>query len=738
MIKNLTRWTAILLLSLLPAFSAELPGTAPWEFPDDIAAEQYTELYGYFERRISEAARDRERSWDGDDLRTVASSKRPLFREMIGAVDEFMVPNPSEILVGESDSYRTSLVSWPILRLGTKGPTGGFSGALVHEYGVLMVPKAPGRHPAVIAIADADRSAADIAGLTQNVPSETQYALQLAEAGFIVFAPFFVQRRAFSEPWTDDRNWLFRLGYQVGRHLIGSEVQQISSAVDYLVTRPAVDPFRIGVAGAGQGGLTALYAAAHDTRLRVALVSGYFDRRDRAFEEPEDRTLWRHLLQFGDAEVAAMIADRPLLIDGGGPHARSEFERAQQYYERSGAREAIRFFPDAQAASGNAGLTAAARDALVRTLAPTVPASPLPRQHFDAREVARIANAQFTQWQARYRNLALEAYATRDERWKPDTHSLESFARWKRRALEAYWDTIGRYPSPGGSMDAWSVQVYDGPAFTGYRLSVRVYDGVHAYGILLVPKGLRQGEQRPVVFTQHGLGGKPEDALGVEANLAADRVYSRFGYELAKRGYVVFAPMISTQTNAAREAITRRAHLLGLTPVGMELKKFGRVIDFLETLPFVDRDRLAFYGLSYGGYTALWIGPGEPRFRVVITSGHYNDWNLKTTDLTMGTSFLFREDVLDMFNFDLLHRFNHSEMLQLVAPRAAMVEIGDKDAVVILPHRFVDIELDRFESLYRQLGIPEKGRVARFKGPHKIDGGEAYPFLDRWLKHSPP
>jgi len=39
------------------------------------------------------------------------------------------------------------------------------------------------------------------------------------------------------------------------------------------------------------------------------------------------------------------------------------------------------------------------------------------------------------------------------------------------------------------------------PGFTGYRLSIRLYDGVHACGILLVPKGIKSGERRLVVFT---------------------------------------------------------------------------------------------------------------------------------------------------------------------------------------------------------------------------------------------
>src|SRR5205085_4514247 len=38
---------------------------------------------------------------------------------------------------------------------------------------------------------------------------------------------------------------------------------------------------------------------------------------------------------------------------------------------------------------------------------------------------------------------------------------------------------------------------------------------------------------------------------------------------------------------------------------------------------------------------------------------------------------------------------------------------------------------------FRKLGIPERGRVARFDGPHRIDGTESYPFLDRWLDWQP-
>jgi hypothetical protein len=90
-----------------------------------------------------------------------------------------------------------------------------------------------------------------------------------------------------------------------------------------------------------------------------------------------------------------------------------------------------------------------------------------------------------------------------------------------------------------------------------------------------------------------------------------------------------------------------------------------------------------------------------------------------------------------MFSFNLLRRFNHSEVAMLVAPRPFMIEAGARDGVIIAPRRFAELEMGRVGELYRSLGIPERARIARFDGPHRIDGTEAYAFLDRWLNWTP-
>jgi len=57
----------------------------------------------------------------------------------------------------------------------------------------------------------------------------------------------------------------------VGLPLCGLQVYENGRALDYLATRPEVDPARIGITGASGGGNQAMYAGAWDERLRAAV-----------------------------------------------------------------------------------------------------------------------------------------------------------------------------------------------------------------------------------------------------------------------------------------------------------------------------------------------------------------------------------------------------------------------------------------------------------------------------------
>jgi hypothetical protein len=111
------------------------------------------------------------------------------------------------------------------------------------------------------------------------------------------------------------REWIYRMAYESGRHIIGYEVQKVLAAVDWFARENAARAVPIGIAGYGEGGLLALYAASLDERVRAALVSGHFQSRQGLWREPIYRDVWGLLREFGDAELAGMVAPRSLIVE---------------------------------------------------------------------------------------------------------------------------------------------------------------------------------------------------------------------------------------------------------------------------------------------------------------------------------------------------------------------------------------------------------------------------------------
>jgi hypothetical protein len=108
------------------------------------------------------------------------------------------------------------------------------------------------------------------------------------------------------------REWIHRQCYQLGRHLVGYEVQQTLAVVDWFASRPQRVP--VIVAGAGEGGLVALHAAALDDRIDGASCAGFFGPREGVWQEPLDRNVFGLLRDFGAAEIASLVAPRPLVL----------------------------------------------------------------------------------------------------------------------------------------------------------------------------------------------------------------------------------------------------------------------------------------------------------------------------------------------------------------------------------------------------------------------------------------
>ena len=763
-----------------------LHGTNPLTIEGDLAAQMIEVLDGYVTDAIADSLEKRGTLWHRDysSHEAYAESVEPnreRLRKQIGCLDERL---PIEVLnyvattrtgaqIAETDSYTVSRVRWQVFDD-------------VEGEGLLLDPINGMWTSQIVALPDADWLPEMIAGVTEERPPglhpvtrgttrfwETgkglsYFAGRLAEAGCRVVVPLLINRDdTYSANPTINtktnqphREFIYRMAYQLGRHIIGYEVQKVLSLVDWM----SLSDVPIGVIGYGEGGLIALHSAAVDTRIQATAVSGYFQSRQDVWREPIYRNVWGLLHEFGDAEIASLIAPRPLIIEASrGPEiagpppvregrggaapgqlvsppvdsAKAEFDRTHNFYQQLGAEDRLHLVSPEDRLPGDPKTLTTLLTALGNEdEAPYIGPHLLHPVRLDADNFDDNARQkrQFMQLVNLTQRFLREA-ASRRQQFFWDKTDTSSHARWEETCKDAktyFWDdVIGRCPPPDVPANPRTRLIYDEPNWKGYEVVLDVWNGVFAYGILLLPNDLQPGEQRPVVVCQHGLEGIPQDT----ADPKIESVYHAYAAQLADRGFITYAPQNPYIGQDAFRVIQRKANPIKWSLFSLIVRQHERTLDWLAELPFVDADRLGFYGLSYGGKTAMRVPALLDRYACSICSADFNEWIVKNATFDSRYSYMFTGEY-EMPEFDLGNTFNYGEMAGLIAPRPFMVERGHDDGVA--PDEWVAHEFAVVRRLYVRLGIADRTEIEFFDGGHQINSAGTFSFLHRHLNWPEP
>ncbi|MFT7642241.1 MAG: dienelactone hydrolase [Pirellulaceae bacterium] len=742
-----------------------LAGTKPLKMEGDIASQLVDGVDKFLLRKLDESIEKRGSHWNRDFgsqalyMKSLEKNRERL-RHIIGVRDARVSPvkvsllatPDSPALVAESTLVKVYSVSWT-----------AFDD--VTAEGLLLVPTGK-RKANIVAIPDADLSPEDIAGLTDKVAANSQYARVLAESGCRVLVPTLISRhreRRNDRANLTHREYLYRSAFELGRHLIGYEVQKILAAVDYFeqeTSRPIDDGDRIGVVGWGEGGMLALYAGAIDQRIDSVLVSGHFESRQEIWRQPIDRNVFGLLEQFGDAELAAMVAPRCLVIEAclgvdltipgeGGAPARltpPNIDDVKAEVKRIGSLVPADKL-DWEAKFTNVGdgdgpmMQLEALTAACRTLGldPKDLHQEKPNWKKGIKTVDATARmqSQLKQIDRFTQRLLVESPYTRKGFMKNlATTSLADY----NESVEHYRDffrneVIGHFDDKVLPANARTRKVYDMPTWTGYEVVLDVYPDVIAFGILLIPKDIKPGEKRPVVVCQHGLEGRPRDTIEGD-----HRAYHDFAAKLAERGFITFAPQNLYIFQDRFRTLQREANPIKKSLFSVIVPQHQQIVDWLSDLPQVDSKRIAFYGLSYGGKSAMRIPPLVTDYCLSICSADFNEWVGKNASTRARHSYVWTGEY-EIFEFDLGSTFNYAEMAALIAPRPFMVERGHYDGVGTdedVAHEFAKVR-----HLYAaKLGIPDRCEIEWFYGPfkgvHTINGQGTFKFLHKHLNWPEP
>jgi dienelactone hydrolase len=743
-----------------------LPGTEQLTLQGDIPAQMRAGINKFADREIAKSVTERAKLWHRDFSSAEAYDKsiepnREHLRKMIGAVDprqpvtqmEFVGGTSTPAKIGEPDRFEAFAVRWPVL----EG---------VHGEGLLLRPKGEVK-ARVVAIPDADQTPEMI--VEGSKQSQSQFARRLAESGCEVVVPMLIDREA---KWSGTpgisfinaphREWVYRAGFEVGRHPIGYEVQKVLAAVDWFENESKQKPAPIGVAGYGEGGLIALYSSALDNRIKSTLVSGYFGPREGIADEPLYRNIFGLLSEFGDAELASMIAPRSLVIeysacpkvDGpppptkdqmpyGAPGAihtpalsavRAEVDRAKgQIPSDSNVKAPIELVTG----DGDKPAEVGSDDALSAFVKPLATNLSLDKTNvvFESRPETYAPARQHRQLEelVDHTQLILQrSYKAREHFWKDaDPSSPEKWAASVEKYRDYFWDEIiGRFPKATEPTNPRSRKIIEEPKFTGYEVTLGCYPDVFCYGILLVPKDIKPGERRPVVVCQHGLEGKPMDVVTRDQKDPAFPIYHGFASDLADQGFVTYAPHNFYRVQKEFRHIQRKLNPLKRSMFSIILAQHERHLEWLDSLPFVDAKRIGFYGLSYGGFSAIRLPPMLKGYALSIDSGEFSDMAQKCASVHSSYSYPFY-NCSEVWEWNMSNTFGYSDLAGLMVPRPFMVERGHDDTVS--PDEWVAAEYSKVRRRYDKLGLGDRTTIEFFNGVHEIHSTGTFAFLHKHL-----
>ncbi len=302
--------------------------------------------------------------------------------------------------------------------------------------------------------------------------------------------------------------------------------------------------------------------------------------------------------------------------------------------------------------------------------------------------------------------LEKESYAKR-EAFMPAEGFPEKIEIYRQKYIEMLG--IDRIPSEETHAPSLTYVGEDADAKI-YRVSVFITREIPMQGLLFVPHGI---EKVPLIIAQHGGGGTPE----LCSDMNGKNNYNRMVRRLLGKGVAVFAPQLLLW-NQGERLETQPSHPIPYKriPADQNLKRFGmsitaleirgimNSITYLSSLPFIEREKIAMMGISYGGYFTLHTMAADPRIKAGFSNACFNDRNTYPW--------------FDWSYPNSANTFHDAEVAALCAPRRLYIAVGREDAV--FTYKTAIPEAERVKKYFEAFGSPENYVFLLWEGGHTL------------------
>lgn len=202
-------------------------------------------------------------------------------------------------------------------------------------------------------------------------------------------------------------------------------------------------------------------------------------------------------------------------------------------------------------------------------------------------------------------------------------------------------------------------------------ITLKANNGIDLYGRIIKPANFDTTKKYPVLIYVYG---GPHAQLVTNTWMGGSNLWMQ--WMAAEQNYIVFT--LDNQGSASRgfefESIIHRQ--IGVQEITDQMTG----VDYLKSLPFVDENRLAVHGWSYGGFMANSLMLRQPGvFTTAVAGGPVTDW--KWYEIMYGERYMDRwQENEEGFNRSRVHNYVQNldgKLLEI---------IGSVDPVVVPQH----------------------------------------------------
>jgi dienelactone hydrolase len=210
----------------------------------------------------------------------------------------------------------------------------------------------------------------------------------------------------------------------------------------------------------------------------------------------------------------------------------------------------------------------------------------------------------------------------------------QKFSEWKANTLPQVLNTLGDFPERV-PLNPQMLAEWEHEGMKKQKWLIDVSKHISATFYISYPATVEKDKQYPALLCCHGHGPFGKDAVmgnGSDPDLLTEitTLNYNYGHQMAQKGFITFAIdwIGFGERDDTRKPNNHRpikqdwcnvyylhATMLGMTSLSINITHGKAAIDFAETLPGIDPDRIGVMGLSGGGTMTLWMALCDERLK---------------------------------------------------------------------------------------------------------------------------